>query len=488
MKNFFSTPFGKRLIIGLLLIAIAVALGIAMDGKFTGPDSLMIHRLIFIVCVIGLGLGGLAFIFMGWLGLLLSIVFVLVLALPQALPDPWNRYFSFLYLAALFGLPSLVGWLKKRKKGASAPDATIPEPEEEENWKPFTPIPNSIVVLNEISGRVYQLVYKNGRLYGYWIGGELKGIDETKLQTKTMRFPTPSPQFVYARSEIRSIKERTYRVQPAFTLRAKGHTYLFLPYSISTEEEISTFFQRISPDALPQKEVARPVGNQQKSRRAKLRQFRTGLMIAIGAIALPWMFLNVPYKLFSALSLLPFPVTLATICLFPDDISLDENKRKKSNGRVEFFIPLVFSGFAPALRTLLDFNFLTWKPLLIYAGILLVLIAVLLLVFYRELRQRIGMFLGVLFLCTFFCFGSIGQLNLLLDTSKPQQQSAVITEMHISTGSKSPDRYVLTVITLSGTEMELQTSKEHYNSLSVGENVTVYIKEGGLGIPYAIAD
>ena len=36
--------------------------------------------------------------------------------------------------------------------------------------------------------------------------------------------------------------------------------------------------------------------------------------------------------------------------------------------------------------------------------------------------------------------------------------------------------------------MELQTSKEHYNSLSVGEDVTVYISDGGLGIPYAIAD
>lgn len=352
MKDFFSKPIVKRLMIGLLLIALAVILGILMGGKFTGPDSLMLHRLIFIVCVIGLGLGGLAFIFLSWWGLLLGVGFVLVIALPQALPDPWNRYFSFLYLASLFGIRPLLDWLKKRKKAPS------------------------------------------------------------KKATVT----------------------------------------------------------------------------QKKSHRAKLRQLRTGLMIAIGAIALPWLFLDVPYKLFSALSLLPFPIILATICLFPDDISLDEKMSRKTGGSVEFLMPLVFSGFAPALRTLLDFNFLTWKPLLLYAGILLVLVAVLLLVFYQELRQRIGMFLGTLFLCIFFCFGSIGQLNYLLDTSEPQRHPATITDMHISTGSKSPDRYVLTVITLSGTEMELQTSKEHYNSLSVGDHVTVYIKEGGLGIPYAIAD
>lgn len=95
MKEFFSKPIGRRLIIGLLLIALAVILGILMDGKFTGPDSLMLHRLIFIVCVIGLGLGGLAFIFLSWWGLLLGVGFVLVIALPQALPDPGTVTFPF---------------------------------------------------------------------------------------------------------------------------------------------------------------------------------------------------------------------------------------------------------------------------------------------------------------------------------------------------------------------------------------------------------
>ena len=487
MKDFFSKPIGRRLIIGLLLIALAVILGILMDGKFTGPDSLMLHRLIFIVCVIGLGLGGLAFIFLSWWGLLLGVGFVLVIALPQALPDPWNRYFSFLYLAALLGLPPLTTWLKKHRKTAPAPEITLSVPDKED-WDPFTLIENSVVVLNEISGRVYQLVYKNGRLYGYWIGKELKGIDETKLQTKTKRFPTPSPQFIYRRGEIRSVKERSYRDQAAFTLRAQNHTYWFVPFWISSEEEIYTFFQRLSPNTLHNRTNEKPVSKPQKSRRAKLRQLRTGLMIAIGVIALPWMFLDVPYKLFSALSLLPFSITLATICLFPDDISLDENQSKKTGGQVEFFMPLIFSGFAPALRTLFDFNFLTWKPLLLYSGILLVVIAVLLLVYYKELRHRIGYLLCVLFLCIFFCIGAVGQLNYLLDTSGPQRQSATVTDMHISTGSKSPDRYVLTVVTFSGTEMELQTSKEHYNALSIGDNVTVYIKEGGLGISYAVAD
>ena len=351
MKNIMPKPARKQIVVGLLLIAAAAILGILLADKCSGPESLMIHRLIFVVCVIGSGLGGLAYIFIGWRGLVMSLGFVLVIALPKALPDPWDRYFSFLYIAALVGVPPLIAWHRNKKKSSDAPST------------------------------------------------------------------------------------------------------------------------RKKPNNL----------------RTMLKRLRVGLLIAIGAIALPWLFLDVPYKLFSALSLLPFPVALTTICLFPEEVSLDDAPKKRG-GRIEFAMPLIFSGFAPVLRAMLDFNFLSWTPLLIQAGVLLVLIGVVLLVFYKELRQRIGYLLCILLMCSMFCVGFIGQLNYLLDSSVTREQTAIVTDMHISSGSKSPDRYILTVVTQAGTEMELMTGKEHYDSLSVGESVTVYIKDGGLGIPYAMAD
>lgn len=348
MKNIMPKPARKQIVVGLLLIASAAILGILLADKFSGPDSSMIHRLIFVVCVIGLGLGGFAYIFIGWRGLVMSLGFVLVIALPKALPDPWDRYFSFLYIAALVGVPPLIAWHRNKKKSSDAPST------------------------------------------------------------------------------------------------------------------------RKKPNNL----------------RTMLKRLRVGLLIAIGAIALPWLFLDVPYKLFSVLSLLPFPVVLTTICMFPDEVSLDDTAKKRG-GRIEFAMPLIVSGFAPVLRVMLDFNFLSWTPLLIQAGVLLVLIGVVLLVFYKELRQRIGYFLCILLMCSMFCVGFIGQLNYLLDFSASRQQTAVITDMHISSGSKSPDRYILTVVTQSGVEMDLMTSEVHYNSLSQGESVTVHIRDGGLGIPYA---
>ena len=97
------------------------------------------------------------------------------------------------------------------------------------------------------------------------------------------------------------------------------------------------------------------------------------------------------------------------------------------------------------------------------------------------------MLLCTAFLSLFFCVGAVGQVNYLLDFSQPVQTAAVIEEMHISTSSKGPDSYYLNVVTEDGKHMELQVDKEKYESLAVGEAVTVSISNGALGIPYADA-
>ena len=208
-------------------------------------------------------------------------------------------------------------------------------------------------------------------------------------------------------------------------------------------------------------------------------------MAAIALINLPWLFLNVPYKLFAALALIPCPMILILACMFPEDISLDE-KAKAANGRVELLSPMIFSGMVPCLRLLIDFNILDWPRLLIFAAVLLVVIFTALFYFNKPMRKKIGSLVGVVFLCAFFAVGIIGQLNYLLDFSPPQSQAAQITDMHISTSSRGPDRYVLTIVMDNGAEMDLQVSKLEYQALTPGDQVTVFILSGGLGIPYAV--
>ena len=479
MKKSTTQQFVIRLIAGLALIGLAVFFAFTLDG-YTGPESTMLQRSIFIMAVIGVGLGGLGCIFFGFWGVLGGLVLILLITLPRVLPDPWNRYFSIVYFLFLFALKPLREWFAKRKASA-VPETTPAEPLAQEETSPVLS-ENSVVAMNEFSGRIYQLFRRSGQISGYRVGGELRGIDPDKLRTS----PVDTPDFTYGLDEIQKVRSKPHgRYGICITFRAGGHTYYFVPTALTDETALEDFFRPFAPDAIPEKQTPQPVTQTQQQRRDMLSKIRIGLLVAIALINLPWLFLKVPYKLFAALALIPCPAILVLSCLFPEDISLDE-KKKDANGRVEFLSPMIFSGMVPCLRLLFDFNILDWPRLLIFAALLLAAVFFALFFFNKPLRKKIGSLIAVVFLCAFFAVGTVGQLNYLLDFSQPQSQAAQITDMHISTSSKSPDRYTLTVSTNEGIEMDLQVSKADYQALKIGDSVTVFILSGGLGIPYAI--
>lgn len=478
MKKTVSKKFAIRLVAGLALIFLAVLFFFVLEG-FTGPESTMTQRLIFIVAVFGLGLGGLGCIFFGIWGVLGGLAFVLVLTLPQALPDPWNRYFSIVYLLFLFAWKPVLKWVSQRKP-TPVPAETAEESDLQDHDS-FDLPGNSVVVTNTISGRSYQLFRSAGQISGYRVGGELLGINPEKLRAT----PGGNPDFSYGVDEIQKIRTKPHGMYGiCVTCRVGGRTYQFVPSAYSDEEALEAFFRHFAPDQFPDRSKSQPATASQVHRRAMLSKIRTGLLVAIALIDLPWLFLKVPYKLFAVLSLIPCPVVLALICLFPEDTTLEE-KAKKPGDRVEMITPLLFSGFGPCLRCLLDFNFLDLPRLLIYAAVMLIVIFVLVFAFNKPLRKKVGTLICTVLLCYFFTLGCIGQLNYLLDFSEPQSQSAEIIDMHVSTSSKGPDRYVLSVVTVDGTDMDLQVSKSEYQSLKPGDEVTVFILPGGLGIPYA---
>lgn len=470
--------FVIRLIAGLALIGLAVFFALTLDG-FTGPESSMFQRTIYITAVLGVGLGGLGCIFFGFWGALGGLVFVLILTLPRVLPDPWNRYFSLVYILCLIGLNPLLKWWAKRRAAAASmelPEEPIPQ----EDDAPILSA-NSVVATNTFSGRTYQLFRRTGQIVGYRVGGELRGIDPDKIRNVV----DGTPDFTYGLDEIQKVRSKPHGMYGiCITFRAGGHTYYFVPTAFSTEEELEEFFRTLAPDQIPERPKAQPATQSQVQRRALLSKIRTGLLVAVALIDLPWMFLNVPYKLFAALALLPCPIVLILVCLFPEDITLEE-KQKNANGRVELLTPFIFSGVVPCLRLLFDFNILDWPRLLIFSAVVLALIFFVLFTFNKPLRQKTGSLLGVVFLCIFFAIGSVGQLNYLLDFSQPQSQYAEIADMRVSTSSRGPDRYVLTVTLGDSTELELQVSESEYETLNPGDHVTVVTLSGGLGIPYA---
>lgn len=474
MKKFFSTKFGKRVPVAVLMLVLAVVLG-AVLADYVGPETTMLQRTVYCMGVIGTVVSALAFLFLGLPGLALGYGFILVLLLPRVLPEPWNRYFSFVYLAALLGLPPLLKRRPQKQGSPAKPEKTAPMDISSEEAPIF--------VLQNLNGRVYQLLRGAGRLCAYRVGGELRGINTEQVVGSGHPRPLGPRDFSVPLDDIRSLKFKpngTYGV--TVHLKAGRKRLSLAPFGGTSPEALERFFRGIAPGAAPEKT---PPERGNPARRAILNRVQVGLLVAIGVINLPWLFLDVPYRLFSVLSLLPFPITVGLICAFPKDVTLTEVKGK-GDGRAQMLYPLVFSGFGPALRTLMDFNFLAWKPMLLWCLGLLVAVVALLAICSRECR-KISMLLCTAFLSLFFCVGAVGQVNYLLDFSQPVQTAAVIEEMHISTSSKGPDSYYLNVVTEDGKHMELQVGKEKYESLTEGDAVTVSISNGALGIPYADA-
>jgi len=85
----------------------------------------------------------------------------------------------------------------------------------------------------------------------------------------------------------------------------------------------------------------------------------------------------------------------------------------------------------------------------------------------------------------FYLPGTMVQLNCAFDYHEGQMQRLEITDLHISTSSKSPDNYYVNVARYDGSELELRTYQEHFETLAVGDRVDVYIMEGTFGIPHA---
>ncbi len=444
---------------------------------YTGPDSAMYERAIFIFFAIGGVLAGLAGLFLGWRGTVLGYGFVTVLSLPQMLPEPWNRYFSVVYLALLFGGAPLYNAIKGKTQADQEEEISgdFQEPEE-------PALSGCIFVLHDLTGRVYQLVRWGGALRAYRVGGELRGIYEGSLVDPQNPRPLTKGDLEFPIEQIRSLKIETHhRYGITARLRLPRKRWSCNPYITTTPKALEAFLCKNLPLSPESKAAVRPSA-QQLSHRRRLRDIRTYFYIATGAIYLPWLFLKVPYKLFSVLGLLLFPAVVVFSSRNVTDVTLEDDG---SHSKIEMLTALCLPALLPMFRTLSDFDFLSWQPVLLWTlGMAAGIFAVFLL-YLRPLMEKFSHVLLVVILCLSFGFSAVSQLNYLLDRAEPATSHTAVVDLHTST-SRSGTSYYVTVILPDGREMDIRTSEEHYAALAIGGRVTVYTYEGGLGLAHVV--
>ena len=139
----------------------------------------MWQRAIYLVGIVGTGLGALLSMLAGWKGFLYSYELLAFVMIPRLLPKPWNGIFVAAVLGAYF-IWSAVSKNKRVKalsEKTEEPELTGEELRLEEKLRPLT------LAANVWNGRRYQLVCKDKSLIAYHIGSDFKGIDEDLLQT-----------------------------------------------------------------------------------------------------------------------------------------------------------------------------------------------------------------------------------------------------------------------------------------------------------------
>lgn len=392
---------------------------------------------------------------------------------------------------------------KRRAKNAAKQESESDELFEEAFLAEEESIPTApdgqplIIVQQTTTGRLFQLIRCSGEIRAYRVGGELRGVDmELVFPNNTPNRDMGKNDFSIPLDTIRAVhcKElvgSNLSYNMIAVVKTDKRSYRFAPTFLTENAAFEEFWRRnvvaatFSNDQTV--DEAASISPPDEKRIVWLKKVQLGYCIYVGTVSLMWLFLNVPYILFSVLNLLALPLGLALYFSLPNELTMQDQKKRKDS-RVSISIPVMFSGFAILLRTVLDFNILEWGKFILSGLILLVIILVLFLFLSREWRSGKSTIFIIVFALLFYVLGAVGQINCVFDPAPPQIASGEVSDMYISTSSKSPDSYHITVMLQNGTELDLQTSEASYDTICIGDETQVYTYPGLLGIDYAFIE
>jgi len=212
------------------------------------------------------------------------------------------------------------------------------------------------------------------------------------------------------------------------------------------------------------------------------------------ACALLFFLLRRPYRLWSILCLLCQFFAIALPLLYPSSFTLADDSRKivytfsnnyPNKDKGHLLPALVAVSFALCMRTLLVFSFrdnTIWLVMLVV--FILSIITMLLYTWYhRGLMCRFLNALAIILAVTYLSFGTIGQLNYLLDLQPAQSYVAEVSDKYVSEGTKSDDYYCI-VKQPDGKPLELSLSGWRYNDIEIGDEISILHYDGAFGIPF----
>ena len=298
------------------------------------------------------------------------------------------------------------------------------------------------------------------------------------LLTMKQNISTPIPNCGTLKMKTSDGKKRTFLIldtHPVQELRQ------FFP---ATEEvEISKSAQRQTAREAYGKELA-SARNEEDIKKYRIVYW---VMVAVSVLAsfVPALLgLYLDYILAINLLALIFPVVMAFAK--PQWFCFNENNRHNTYGIPMFTVmfPLLISLASLSLMTLRPVDYVSIGRFFLINGLISAALGAALWYFAPERKaDPVGLLLIVIIIIM-LGWGIGGTINLLdINQGYDWSEDAAVTALEINHSSKGGDSYHVTTATADG-ETSHEVSEEYYNTLHVGDYVTIDHYEGTLGIPF----
>lgn len=216
---------------------------------------------------------------------------------------------------------------------------------------------------------------------------------------------------------------------------------------------------------------------------AKAKKIATVLSWAAG-IASVWGWLYPrPYEL--AIAILAIIPGIAVILLATGG-GLYQMEGRRHDVRADLFLAFIVPSAVLTLRSVWDFEFLEWSPILKLAIVGSMVLTILVVGADRGMRERRWAFLAFLFLSFFYGFGAMAQANALLDRSEGQVFQTQVLAKRISSGKSTTYYFTIDPWGPRSEPNEVSVSRALYQATSVGQNVCVWLRKGSLRVPWFV--
>ena len=202
--------------------------------------------------------------------------------------------------------------------------------------------------------------------------------------------------------------------------------------------------------------------------------------------------LRAPYKFWSVLCIFCQVAVLILAVAFPESFTIREKERrmyaKKKPRKGHLYLAMLFPTIELYIRTLTDFTFTEFAfwPVAGVLCLISLVVSGLLLWFDQEfrtdLKTGICLFLATLFLS----FGTVGQLNYLLDFDQPDRSTVQVVDKYSTSGKNAT--YYCTVLYPDGDTLKMTVSGQQYSQLEIGSRITTASYDGGFGLPFTVLE